>query len=594
MEKIKLVIWDLDETFWKGTLSEGEVSPISNNITLIKELTNRGIINSISSKNDFAQAKEKLEELQIWDYFVFPHIDWVNKGESVKNIISKMNLRSINVLFIDDNHLNLKEVEYYNEKIHCKTPDFISKILGHPAFIGKDDTSNSRLNQYKILELKNKELKNYSNNEEFLRESGISISINDDPLNHIDRILELINRTNQLNYTKKRINKIELKKILNNDKFSNIYIKSKDKYGDYGIVGFISINKQKFSLEHFLFSCRVINIGIEQFILNYLKYPKLNIVGEVAIKLKNDYSPDWITVINNWENENKVDNNIKILLKGGCDLEQLIHYLTYKNLKIDKEFNYPSADNIPIHREHTMFLFAQKDLNQEAKNYLIKKLPFIDDEVFNSSVFEQDYDILIYSLLMDYTHDIYYNKRYNVSVPFGGYTDLTNKDIYDNFSNRFKEKGIFAFNDDFYSFFSKEFENKGQLSKEMFIHNLTQLINNIKTPVIFINGTEVKTPTQNKAEFGKAYNRHVEMNSILDKFIKSHKNVYLLDMRKIVSQDDIKDNIRHYKRYIYEKMANELILIIEKIKNIKVKKENLKFVKNKYKKILKDKINRFF
>jgi predicted enzyme involved in methoxymalonyl-ACP biosynthesis len=24
-EKVKLVVWDLDETFWKGTLSEGGV-----------------------------------------------------------------------------------------------------------------------------------------------------------------------------------------------------------------------------------------------------------------------------------------------------------------------------------------------------------------------------------------------------------------------------------------------------------------------------------------------------------------------------------------------------------------------------------------
>ena len=53
MEPIKLVIWDLDETFWKGTLSEGQIYPIKKNIEIIETLTKRGIINSIVSKNDY-------------------------------------------------------------------------------------------------------------------------------------------------------------------------------------------------------------------------------------------------------------------------------------------------------------------------------------------------------------------------------------------------------------------------------------------------------------------------------------------------------------------------------------------------------------
>lgn len=31
-DKIKLVIWDMDETFWKGTISEGEIQPVNENI----------------------------------------------------------------------------------------------------------------------------------------------------------------------------------------------------------------------------------------------------------------------------------------------------------------------------------------------------------------------------------------------------------------------------------------------------------------------------------------------------------------------------------------------------------------------------------
>lgn len=51
--KIKLIIWDLDETFWKGILSEGPISPIKENLSLLQTLTDHGIVNSICSKNDY-------------------------------------------------------------------------------------------------------------------------------------------------------------------------------------------------------------------------------------------------------------------------------------------------------------------------------------------------------------------------------------------------------------------------------------------------------------------------------------------------------------------------------------------------------------
>ncbi len=65
VEPVKLIIWDLDETFWSGTLSEEGISPIVSNIELIKDLSARGIINSICSKNNFDQAKNAPIKLDI-------------------------------------------------------------------------------------------------------------------------------------------------------------------------------------------------------------------------------------------------------------------------------------------------------------------------------------------------------------------------------------------------------------------------------------------------------------------------------------------------------------------------------------------------
>ena len=60
-DKIKLVIWDLDETFWKGTFSEGTVEIPDFNRCLIAMLTDIGIVNSICSKNDEKQVMNYLK-----------------------------------------------------------------------------------------------------------------------------------------------------------------------------------------------------------------------------------------------------------------------------------------------------------------------------------------------------------------------------------------------------------------------------------------------------------------------------------------------------------------------------------------------------
>ena len=58
--KTKLIIWDLDDTFWKGSLEEGNVIFELETINFIQELTTKGIMNSICSKMIFKKLKKSL------------------------------------------------------------------------------------------------------------------------------------------------------------------------------------------------------------------------------------------------------------------------------------------------------------------------------------------------------------------------------------------------------------------------------------------------------------------------------------------------------------------------------------------------------
>ena len=587
MDTIKLVIWDLDDTFWSGTLSEEGITPISENIELVKELTNRGIMNSIASKNDLERAKSKLQELEIWDYFVFPQINWNPKGNNVQQIIESAQLRANNVLFLDDNHLNLEEVKFYNDKIWVESPDFISKILNHESFVGKDDTSHSRLKQYKILEEKEKEKQNFSDNTDFLQSSNIQLAIIDDLQPIQERILELINRTNQINYTKKRITAEELEELLNLQEYECKGVRVKDRFGEYGIVGFYALHKAKHELEHFLFSCRSMNIGIEQYIYANLRFPSITVIGDITTELDSSKQPDWIQEVSDWGldcQSNGAESKIKVLLKGACDLNQMMHYLSYKNLELQTEFNHVNQNNHQVQKACTEILLQSETLSPELKQELAQKIPFLDTDAFETELFNQDYDILVYSLLVDYTQDLFISKSTGVTVPYESYSRFPNESRKD-FVNRCKKQGFRKMDEHFYDYFKKEFSYLGQIDEEHLLLNLSRIRKKVSKPIIFINGAEVPSPESNTIEHGKARKRHAIMNQALEKFCKEHPNTYILDVRKFVRSDDVYYSIRHYKRPVYEHMANELVAIIGKIQNTQLKKNVLRYELERAKKI---------
>ena len=126
---IKLIIWDLDDTFWSGTLSEGGVHLPEENIRLIKDLTDCGIINSICSKNDLEPTKKQLQYLKVWEFFVFPSINWDSKGPQLKEKLNTMALRPVNALFIDDNPSNLGEAKHYIPNIQVAGPNVIPGLI---------------------------------------------------------------------------------------------------------------------------------------------------------------------------------------------------------------------------------------------------------------------------------------------------------------------------------------------------------------------------------------------------------------------------------------------------------------------------------
>lgn len=287
-KKVKCVIWDLDNTLWKGVLIESErVEPRQEFVDLIRSLDRRGIVNSIASKNDESQAMARLEELGIADLFVFKKINWNPKSQNILNTVREMNINPDTVVFVDDNPFEREEVQSQAPTVVCIDPaDILEYASGERFDVPVSEESSKRRETYKMLEALKREQQAWTGNiDDFLITCQIKLSLSTPTAQNIDRCYELLQRTNQLNSSGRRLTKAEVEQIVASDASDTYVLESSDKFGSYGIVGFMIVDKRESvpTISDFVISCRVANKKIEPTVINYLaaKYG-----GEVCFRFK--------------------------------------------------------------------------------------------------------------------------------------------------------------------------------------------------------------------------------------------------------------------------------------------------------------------
>lgn len=561
--KTKLIIWDLDDTFWSGNLSEGEVILKPETIVLVRELTTKGIMNSICSKNNFEDVKNKFIDLglkDVWDLFVFVSIDWTPKGERIQNIIKSMNLRNENVVFIDDNVSNINEAKFYSPNIMSATPEFINKIAEELYLVNDYDFEHTRLKQYKILEEKSHQIAQASSNEDFLRSSKIKICIKKDCLNNLERIKKLITRTNQLNFTKFRDENLE-DTIKNND---CAYIIAEDKFGNYGICGFYALNKKENKLVHFLFSCRIMNMGIEQFVYNYLKKPQIEIKGEVASTL--DSKVDWIEIVENLEIKTAPVpklNNKNILFKGPCDLYSTLSYID-ADCNIDTEFPYWNKQLVYIlAHTHTAFIEQTHRLSKEKLAELSMRFPFPNADEFKTKFFDEKYNLVFLSLLTVTHSGIYINKDDGTYAFFGfADCDITNESNWEKILAPIpveaRPQNILMLKE-----FQKHYVFGGNPPVDLVIKNINYILDNLKAKLVLILGSEIPT---DKIQAG--YENMAECHKILNSAIKEtfKDRVEFIELTDFIKSDeDYTTCINHFSRRVYVDLAQRVVEIANNV-----------------------------
>jgi len=273
----KVVVWDLDNTLWEGVLIEDGENKIkfrTDIIDTIKTLDSKGIINSIISKNNYDEVSKVLKSKDLFSYFVFPKINWNTKSENFRILIKEFNILPNAFYFIDDNIFERQEVLSQFPEISCFDQYAFPELLRNPIFdISPTDDALKRRQSYKAEENRLIEKNNFTNNYiDFLINCKIDLLLSiPNSEDEISRAFELISRTNQLNLSGNKLSINEFQAVLDNPSLSHFIFRVKDKFGDYGIVGYlttsfnsISHNKTKtLYIENLVISCRVAEKKIE-------------------------------------------------------------------------------------------------------------------------------------------------------------------------------------------------------------------------------------------------------------------------------------------------------------------------------------------
>ncbi|MEX6689684.1 HAD-IIIC family phosphatase [Danxiaibacter flavus] len=274
----KAIVLDLDDTLWKGTLSEvgiynireymysEEGAPFIEFMKFLKVLGNElGVFITICSRNDSKMIESTIEE---FDDNIFPlknQIDYIiannnDKSENIRMIAEQLSILPSSIVFIDDNQIVRDEVKRKLTGVFVPEwenhNELVTKLIAGCIFERVELSLNSqnRRKQYKIIQAERKQ--------NFLPK--LSVKVIDD--NKHTESIKLYSKSNQFKFSRNDDNL--------NDNTKSLYFEIIRENGEnLGICSAITFSNtyDTFHIHNWAISCRYFEIGLEEFILLYIQ-----------------------------------------------------------------------------------------------------------------------------------------------------------------------------------------------------------------------------------------------------------------------------------------------------------------------------------
>ena len=287
----KALILDLDNTMWGGIIGDDGMENIQIGDLGIglaftqlqywaKELKKRGILIGICSKNDEHIAKEVFEKhpdmiLRMEDISIFI-ANWSNKGDNIKYIQEVLNIGMDSIVFIDDNPFERNLVrtmcpEATVPELPEDPADYLSYLQSLNLFetVSHTEEDAVRTKQYQEETKRVVMQQSFESVDEYLASLHMEAKVETINSFNLARCAQLTQRSNQFNLTTLRYTEEQLKNFIEKGGKA-ICISLKDKFGDYGLISLLLLEKKDNTLHinTWIMSCRVLKRGVEELAIN--------------------------------------------------------------------------------------------------------------------------------------------------------------------------------------------------------------------------------------------------------------------------------------------------------------------------------------
>lgn len=287
---IKVVALDADNTLWRGVCAEDGSEGIDFDEParalhrFFRSMRDQGVALCLCSKNAEVDVKSVLEHhpdsLLRWTDFSAHRVNWKPKSTNIVSIAAELNVALDSIVFVDDNPAEIAEVEANCPEVLCVAlPEDRREIAALLRAVWEFDVSDlsgeakRRLETYSLNRTREELRSTTSSIEEYLLALQVRVSLRLMLAADIERVAELMQRTNQFNFSGVRLSAHELMRWSRRRNHGVLVIEVTDRYGNYGLTGVLLYRHQgnAMLIENFLLSCRVLGKGAEDQVLTQLR-----------------------------------------------------------------------------------------------------------------------------------------------------------------------------------------------------------------------------------------------------------------------------------------------------------------------------------
>ena len=274
-KKVKCLVWDLDNTLWDGILVEDgperlRLKPGVRDV--IETLDRRGILHSIASKNNPEDAVQILRKFDLEQYFLCPQISWQPKSQAIRTVAQQLNIGLDTLLFVDDSTFELEEVRAACPEVRLLNAELFRDLYDRDdCQVPVTAESQERRKLYQVEASRQAIAQSFSHDYmAFLRHSEIELTVRPMTEENLQRVHELTQRTNQMNFSGNRYDREVLRKLLATPDLDTFVLSCKDRFGSYGVIGFSVVNRREPRMIDLMFSCRIQSKRVEHAFLAWL------------------------------------------------------------------------------------------------------------------------------------------------------------------------------------------------------------------------------------------------------------------------------------------------------------------------------------